>query len=107
MKTKKNTVKLTESELNNIITESVKRVLKEDIQGRYMSYNPSASGFDDDYANVSTIQKDNGEFEVMLNEILKAASKAREYARINGDGSWYTFLNSIVGEIRHKAEMDL
>lgn len=103
----KNTVRLTENELKRVISESVKRILKEDIQGRYMSYNPSASGFDDDYANVSMIKNDNEEFRTMLDNVLNTVAQAREYARTNGDGSWYTFLNSIIGEIRHRAEMDL
>jgi hypothetical protein len=107
MKTNRNLGPLSESALRKIVSSSLKKVLSEDIKGRYMSYDPSASGFDDDFANTSNIQNDNEEFINMLNKALTAVAQARDYARVNGDGSWYTFLNSVIGEIRHRASMDM
>ena len=49
MKTKKNTIRLTESELKRVIAESVKRILKEDFEGKEYGFSQDSIGTTPDW----------------------------------------------------------
>jgi hypothetical protein len=99
---KRNVIKLTESDLHKVIKKSVNKVLSEDVKGRFMSYNPSASGFDEDFDDSSATSSNDLEFQSLMENALNSISSVREHARKSGYWDWYTLLNSVISEIHDR-----
>ena len=72
---------------------------KDTVKGKYLRYSPEDSGFnsEDEWSRSENFNE--GEFLGLIGDAVDSLSKARDFARENGDGKWYMLLNAIVAEL--------